>query len=111
MVNPSPPNELYTVALEALKERVSGFTLTESKKTYVYENGRKRVKDETLNKKEVGPDLAAIQFVLTNLAPAQWSYKPDQRESEAAGSGPDDAPDLSRLSEAALEELNRLCAE
>jgi len=112
MANPTTENKLYKQALDALKEKIGGYTLTENKKTYVYENGRKKVKDEIVSKKEVGPDLAAIQFVLTNLAPQYWSYKPDARENEGPdGIGFDERPDLSRLSEAALEELNRLCVQ
>ena len=110
MAEPTPETELYTRALEALKEKISGYTLEESKKTYIYEKGRKRIKDEVTSRKTVGPDLAAIQFVLTNLNPQQWSYKPDNRE-DPAGQGQGDKPDLSRLSAAALEELNRLCEE
>ncbi|MDL2230556.1 hypothetical protein LJB87_02040 [Alistipes sp. OttesenSCG-928-L06] len=110
MTNPDNENQLYTQALKALTERVMGYTLTEQKKTYVYENGRKKVKDEVVSKKEIGPDLAAIQFVLTNLAPQRWSGKPDTRETDGYGLSADEKPDLSRLSEAALEELNRICA-
>ena len=112
MANPTTENKLYKQALDALKEKIGGYTLTENKKTYTYENGRKRVKDETISKKAVGPDLAAIQFVLTNLAPQQWSYKPETRENEVSDyADSDNKPDLSRLSEAALEELNRLCVQ
>ena len=106
----TPEDELYRQAVDALKRKVAGYVLNESKKTYVYEKGRKKVKEEVVNKKEVGPDLSAIQFVLTNLAPARWNYKPEGKESPALP-GNDDKPDLSRLSQAALEELNRLCEE
>ena len=109
MVNPKTENELYTTVLDALKKKVGGYTLTEQKKTYTYENGRKKIKDESITKKEVGPDLSAIQFVLTNLAPHRWSHKPDERERDGTQPDTDNKPDLSRLSEAALEELNRLC--
>ena len=108
MNDPVPENDLYRQAVEALKRKVGGYLLTESKKTYGYENGRKKVKEEVIHKKEVGPDLSAIQFVLTNLAPARWHYKPEGREGFPT-SGPEAKPDLSRLSGAALEELNRLC--
>ena len=106
----TPEDELYRQAVDALKRKVAGYVLSESKKTYVYEKGRKRVKEEVLHKKEVGPDLSAIQFVLTNLAPLRWNYKPEGRENPAL-SPEEDKPDLSRLSQAALEELNRLCEE
>ena len=107
MTDPTPEAELYTRAVEALKRKVSGYTLEESKKTYVWEQGRKRVKDETTVRKDVAPDLAAIRFVLTQLNPALWGLKPGERgAADEEGSG---MPDLSRLSQAALEELDRLC--
>lgn len=102
--------DLYTQAVNALKQKVSGYILEESKKTYLYEAGKKRVKDEVLVKKEVGPDLSAIQFVLTNLNPGQWSQKPDEKNS-LQYNDTEGKPDLSLLSQAALDELNRLCEE
>lgn len=102
-------NELYAEAVNALKQKISGYLLEESKKTYVYEEGRRRVKDEVLTRKAVGPDLEAIRFVLSNLNPRLWSGKPQEREGAEPESG--GSPDLSRLSQAALDELNRLCEE
>jgi hypothetical protein len=100
--------ELYAEAMNGLKQKISGYLLQESKKTYIYEEGRRRVKDEVLTTKSVGPDLEAIRFVLTHLNPRLWEAKASAME-ELSAADREPAPDLSRLSQAALDELNRLC--
>lgn len=107
---PEKKNEydLYKQAVNALKQKVTGYSIEESKKTYVYDNGRKKVKDQTVVKKEIGPDWAAIQFVLTSLNPEQWSKNADKKTNETDREW---LPDLSKLSQAALDELNALCNE
>lgn len=101
-------NSLYRMALKALTQRVSGYMLEESKKTYTLSaEGQQILKDEVLIRKEIGPDLSAILFVLTNVAPAQWRMKPDEGPLTAPDSDP--GLDLNRLSEQALRELEKLC--
>jgi hypothetical protein len=96
--------------MRALKQRVGGYTHEESKTTYAYNGeGERFVKDEVLTRKTIGPDLAAIQFVLTNLNPARWNARAGAKEEGGAADLP--AVDLSQLSQAALDELNGLCAE
>ena len=53
--------------------------------------------------KDVAPDLSAIIFVLTNRAPAEWRQKPEPETNSADQEC--SAPDLSALSDQALNEL------
>jgi len=109
MPSKTAEKKLYAEAMNALKQRVSGYTHEESKTTYVYSaEGERVVKDETVTRKYIGPDLSAIQFVLTNLNPGQWNSKAGAKEETPGESA---ALDLSRLSQAALDELNSLCVE
>lgn len=101
--------KIYITAIEALKHKVEGYTATECKTTYTSDAaGNKAVKDEVYTTKYFPPDLSAIVFVLTNLAPGQWRQKQAEL-SDAPGAETIEQPDLSRLSETALRELDELC--
>ena len=95
--------------MKALQKRVSGYTTEERKTTYTVDtDGSRVVKDEVVICKEVGPDLSAIQFVLTNLDPVRWKQKPGEN-SESEESPADTPVDLKALSDAAMNELKKLC--
>jgi hypothetical protein len=99
---------LLNKAVRALQKKVGGYTVEERKTTYIVDaDGRRTVKDEVVVSKEVGPDLSAIQFVLTNLDPARWKQKPGE---DGTGGEPaaEETVDLKALSDAAMEELKRL---
>lgn len=96
-------------ALRNLAKKVRGYPTREIKTIYEYTaDGEKRIKSETVVRKSVPPDLAAITFTLTNLDPEHWSAKP-----AATGQPFAELPqaDLSRLSEEALRELSGLGEE
>ena len=71
----------------------------EIKTIYEYDpDGTRRIKSETVIRKQVGPDLAAITFALTNLDPQHWRAKPE--------TGADASPaDWSDWSDEALREI------
>ena len=97
------------MTLKALTQRVCGYTAEERKTVYVINTeGERAVKEETCICKEVAPDLTAILFVLTNLDAKQWRMKPDENGSYPTEE-PVSGPDLTRLSEHALRELEELC--
>lgn len=107
----SEQQALLNKAVKALQKRVCGYTTEERKTTYTVDaDGERLVKDEVVIVKEVGPDLSAIQFVLTNLDPVRWKQKPGEGElsgePEAA-----ESVDLKALSDAAMQELKKLCEE
>lgn len=102
---------LYPKALKSLEKRIRGYLLKEIKTTYEYDgDGNKRIKSETITRKQVAPDLVAITFALSNLDPQRWRAKsaagtdspPDENTSD------DDRPDLSQLSEQTLREISGL---
>ena len=65
---------LYPKALKSLEKRIRGYLLKEVKTTYEYDgDGNKRIKNETITRKQVAPDLAAITFALSNLDLARLS--------------------------------------
>ena len=108
---PMPPKNPSD--LEALKAKIQqnallglarcarGYLVHEKKETFdIGPNGEKNVRSIVVTRKRVGPDLAAIQFILTNLNPTVWQLKP-----LATPPPPEEDPDLSALSEQTLEEL------
>ena len=108
---PAPPKNPSD--LEALKAKIQqnallglarcarGYLVHEKKETFdIGPNGEKNVRSIVVTRKRVGPDLAAIQFILTNLNPTVWQLKP-----LATPPPPEEDPDLSALSEQTLEEL------
>lgn len=100
---------LLNKAMRALLKKVAGYTTTERKTTWVVDaDGERAVKDETTIIKEVGPDLSAIQFVLTNLDPARWKQKPGEGDAAAEETAVETV-DLKALSDAAMQELKKLC--
>lgn len=63
-----PIRSLHDKALKSLARRMAGYTQKEIKTIYEYDpDGTRRIKSETVIRKQVGPDLAAITFALTNL--------------------------------------------
>lgn len=95
---------LLDEALGALRQRVKGFQMVETKTTYVSgADNLMKVKERVEVIKDVAPDLSAIIFMLTNRAPNEWRQKPEPEvnnvESDSA------SPDLSALSDQALNEL------
>lgn len=88
-------------ALSGLAQCARGYIIRETKENYeIGSHGEKVWRGGTITRKRIGPDLAAIQFILTNLNPEKWQLKP----SGISESNEED-PDLSMLSEKALEEL------
>lgn len=73
-----PIRSLHDKALKSLARRMTGYTQKEIKTIYEYDpDGTRRIKSETVIRKQVGPDLAAITFALTNLDPQHWRAKPE----------------------------------
>ena len=69
-------DKIVEKALKGLIAKVHGFTLKETKIVYDQtEEGEKHIKSETITVKNVGPDLSAIMFVLTNLDGQHWKGK------------------------------------
>lgn len=88
-------------ALLGLAQCARGYVVREVKSTYeLGSDGHRTLRNEIVTRKRVGPDLAAIQFILTNLNPTAWQLKP-----AAVTVQPEEEPDLSALSVRALEEL------
>ena len=94
-----PIRSLHDKALKSLSRRMAGYTQKEIKTIYEYDpDGARRIKSETVIRKQVGPDLAAITFALTNLDPQHWRAKPE--------TGADASPtDWSDWSDEALREI------
>ena len=81
---------------------MAGYTQKEIKTIYEYDpDGTRRIKSETVIRKQVGPDLAAITFALTNLDPQHWRAKPET----GADASPADWSDWSDWSDEALREI------
>ena len=102
---------LSSKALKSLEKRIRGYLLKEVKTTYEYDgDGNKRIKNETITRKQIAPDLAAITFALSNLDPQRWRTKPAAGTScpPDDNTADDDRPDLSGLSEQALREISGL---
>ena len=58
-----PIRSLHDKALKSLARRMAGYTQKEIKTIYEYDpDGTRRIKSETVIRKQVGPDLAAITF-------------------------------------------------
>ncbi|MFQ8827756.1 MAG: hypothetical protein ACLR76_10515, partial [Alistipes sp.] len=71
---------LHDKALKSLARRMAGYTQKEIKTIYEYDpDGARRIKSETITRKQVGPDLAAITFALTNLDPQHWRAAGNRR--------------------------------
>ena len=88
-------------ALLGLAQCARGYVACEKKETFeIGPNGEKILRGTVVTRKRVGPDLAAIQFILTNLNPAAWQLKPS-----AVSPPVEKEPDLSELSVQTLEEL------
>lgn len=84
-----------------LAQCARGYIVREIKENYeIGPDGQKILRGGTITRKRIGPDLAAIQFILTNLNPGKWRLKPagidESREED---------PDLSMFSEKLLTEL------
>jgi len=95
-------NPLYRKALRGLAKRVSGYLCKETKTTFEYTpDGEKRLKTETVTRKQIPPDFAAITFTLNCLAPHLWNSRRAEEPAESPGS----PVDLSGLSEEALREI------
>ncbi len=93
---------LYRKAIRGLAKRVSGYLCKETKTTFEYTpDGEKRLKTETVTRKQVPPDFAAITFTLSCLAPQLWNSRRTEDSPENTGN----PVDLSGLSEEALREI------
>ena len=94
-----PIRSLHDKALKSLARRMAGYTQKEIKTVYEYDpDGTRRIKSETVTRKQVGPDLTAITFALTNLDQQHWRTKPE--------TGADASPaDWSDWSDEALREI------
>lgn len=97
-------DKIVEKALHGLVAKVHGFIQKETKTVYEQaEDGSKRIKSETVTVKNVGPDLSAIMFVLTNLDGRHWKNKPGTvRDADVPD---DDALELDSLSDEALKML------
>ena len=108
-----PPRPALKNNIETLKEKIQqkallglaqcarGYVACEKKETFdIGPDGEKMLRGTVITRKRVGPDLAAIQFILTNLNPAAWQLKPSPIPLSA-----EEEPDLSELSVQTLEEL------
>ena len=101
----APDSPLYRKALRGLAKRVAGYLCKETKTTFEYgTDGEKRIKTETVTRKQVPPDFAAITFTLSCLAPQLWNRCRTDDRTENAGR----PVDLSGLSEEALREIAEL---
>lgn len=88
-------------ALLGLAQCARGYLSYEKKETFeIGPDGEKILRGTVVTRKRVGPDLAAIQFILTNLNPSAWQLKPT-----AVSLPPEEDPDLSALSVQTLKEL------
>ena len=95
---------LLDEALVALRQRVKGFQMVETKTTYVLgSDNLMKVKERVEVIKDVAPDLSAIIFMLTNRAPSEWRQKPEPEVNNVESDSP--SPDLSALSDQTLNEL------
>ena len=95
---------LLVESLTALRQKVKGFQMVETKTTYVQgADNLMKIKERIEVIKDVAPDLSAIIFVLTNRAPAEWRQKPEPEINSADQEC--SAPDLSALSDQTLNEL------
>ena len=95
---------LLDEALAALRQRVKGFQMVETKTTYVLgADNLMKVKERVEVIKDVAPDLSAIIFMLTNRAPGEWRQKPEPEVNNVESDSP--SPDLSALSDQTLNEL------
>ena len=95
---------LLVESLTALRQKVKGFQMVETKTTYVQgTDNLMKIKERVEVIKDVAPDLSAIIFVLTNRAPSEWRQKPEPEVNSAEQEC--SAPDLSALSDQTLNEL------
>ena len=95
---------LLDEALVALRQRVKGFQMVETKTTYVLgSDNLMKVKERVEVIKDVAPDLSEIIFMLTNRAPSEWRQKPEPEVNSVESDSP--SPDLSALSDQTLNEL------
>jgi hypothetical protein len=98
-------------AVNALRQRVRGFQIVESKTTFVMgADNILKVKERVDVTKDVAPDLAAIEFMLTNRDREHWQHKPEVNSVNVEAEHCHNV-DLSKLSEQALEELYKACSD
>lgn len=100
---------LVREAKNSLRKKVKGYEVEESRITYVQNQkdaeGRPKIKEKILIRKNIQPDTFAIQFVLTNKVPDEYKNKVS---SEVTGKGGKDlipGYDISKLTPEQREAL------
>jgi hypothetical protein len=69
---------LNSIAIEAQKsllKRVKGYEVEETKTVYSDNNGKPKIKERTVTKKHIAPDIAAVIYTLSNVDPANWKNR------------------------------------
>ena len=69
---------LNSIAIEAQKsllKRVKGYEVEETKTVYSDNNGKPKIKERTVTKKHVAPDIAAVIYTLSNVDPENWKNR------------------------------------
>lgn len=69
---------LNSIAIEAQKslvKRVKGYEVEETKTVYSDNNGKPKIKERTVTKKHIAPDIAAVIYTLSNVDPENWKNR------------------------------------
>lgn len=74
--------------VESLMKSAVGYEATESRVEYAAgPNGEKKIKKQTVMKKQIQPNTGAAIFLLTNIAPEKWKNKLNTEHSGEINQG------------------------
>lgn len=74
--------------VESLMQSAVGYEATESRVEYAAgPNGEKKIKKQTVMKKQIQPNTGAAIFLLTNIAPEKWKNKLNTEHSGEINQG------------------------
>lgn len=72
---------------KSILKKANGYKITEKRAEYVEVNGSVRCVKKIITEKDVAPDIGALIFLLTNLAPEKWQNKQKQELLGEVSSG------------------------
>lgn len=98
---------------ENLMKRVTGYTITNVRYEATRDENGEIVKGKPIHvdEREYGPDQRALEFSLTNIAPADWKHRQDVKNTHIGGIPSAKEIDLERLSDEELEQYSNLIAK
>lgn len=96
-------------AKKSLMKLVAGYSVDETKTVYVdSKEGRPRIKEQTVTKKHIQPNLGAAIFILTNKDPENWKNRQNNEVTGKDGKDLIPSVDLSKIDKADLKQVETI---